>query len=64
MTRASIVGAGMTKFGTHADVTLAELFAEAVLPAFDDAGIDLIASRRLRTRAADARGAVPPDGSE
>jgi MscS family membrane protein len=32
--------------------------------AFDDAGIDLIASRRLRTRAADARGAVPPDGSE
>jgi acetyl-CoA C-acetyltransferase/acetyl-CoA acyltransferase len=29
----------MTKFGTHADVTLAELFAEAALPAFDDAGV-------------------------
>ena len=39
MTRASIVGTGMTKFGTHAGVTLAELFAEAALPAFDDAGI-------------------------
>jgi acetyl-CoA C-acetyltransferase len=39
MTRATVVGAGMTKFGTHADVTLAELFAEAALPAFDDAGV-------------------------
>lgn len=39
MARASIVGAGMTKFGAHADVTLAELFAEAALPAFDDAGV-------------------------
>ncbi|WP_276258890.1 thiolase domain-containing protein [Haloglomus litoreum] len=38
MARASIVGAGMTKFGTHADETLAELFAEAALPALDDAG--------------------------
>jgi len=33
------MGAGITKFGTHADVTLAELFAEAALPAFDDAGV-------------------------
>jgi acetyl-CoA C-acetyltransferase/acetyl-CoA acyltransferase len=39
MARASIVGVGMTKFGTHADVTLAELFAAAALPALDDAGI-------------------------
>jgi acetyl-CoA acetyltransferase len=38
MTRAGIVGAGITKFGTHADVTFTELFAEAALPAFDDAG--------------------------
>lgn len=39
MARASIIGAGMTKFGTHADVTLAELFAEAALPALDDAQV-------------------------
>jgi acetyl-CoA C-acetyltransferase len=39
MTRASIVGTGMTKFGSHPDVTLAELFAEAGLPALDDAAI-------------------------
>jgi threonine aldolase len=39
MTRVGIVGAGMTKFGTHADVTIAELFAEAALPAFDDMGV-------------------------
>ena len=39
MTRAAVAGAGMTKFGTH-DMTLAELFAEAALPAMDDAGVD------------------------
>ena len=39
MIRASIIGAGMTKFGTHADLTLSELFAAAALPALDDAGI-------------------------
>ncbi|MDY6764600.1 MAG: beta-ketoacyl synthase N-terminal-like domain-containing protein, partial [Halobacteria archaeon] len=38
MARASIVGAGMTKFGVH-DMTLAELFAEAAFPAFDEAGV-------------------------
>ena len=38
MTRASVVGVGMTKFGTH-DITLAELFAKAALPALDDAGV-------------------------
>ena len=37
MTRASIVGAGMTRFGVH-DEPLTELFAEAALPAMDDAG--------------------------
>lgn len=39
MVRASIVGAGMTKFGTHGNTTLTELFAEAALPAMDDAGV-------------------------
>ncbi|MDY6778990.1 MAG: beta-ketoacyl synthase N-terminal-like domain-containing protein, partial [Halobacteria archaeon] len=38
MTKASVVGVGMTKFGVH-DATLPELFAEAVFPAFDDAGV-------------------------
>jgi len=38
MSRASVVGAGMTKFGVH-DSTLSELFAEAALSAFDDAGV-------------------------
>lgn len=38
MTRASVAGVGMTKFGTH-DKTLAELFAEAALPALDDADV-------------------------
>ncbi|WP_338729352.1 thiolase domain-containing protein [Haladaptatus sp. DJG-WS-42] len=39
MARASIVGAGMTKFGVH-EATLPELFAEAALPALDDAGVE------------------------
>ncbi|WP_332899576.1 thiolase domain-containing protein [Haladaptatus sp. CMSO5] len=39
MARASIVGAGMTKFGVH-EATLPELFAEAALPAMDDAGVE------------------------
>jgi acetyl-CoA acetyltransferase len=52
MAQASIVGAGMTKFGTHADVTLAELFAEAALPALDDAEVGLLLVR------AGKRGAV------
>lgn len=39
MVRASIVGAGMTKFGKHDGVTLPELFADAALPAMDDAGV-------------------------
>ncbi|MFC6991026.1 thiolase domain-containing protein [Haladaptatus sp. GCM10025707] len=38
MARASIVGAGMTKFGVHEE-TLPELFSEAALPAMDDAGV-------------------------
>ncbi len=38
MARASIVGAGMTKFAIH-DTTLQELFAEAAFGAIDDAGI-------------------------
>lgn len=37
MTRASVVGAGMTTFGPH-ERTLAELFAEAAFEALDDAG--------------------------
>ena len=37
MARASVVGVGMTTFGVH-DATLPELFAEAALPAMDDAG--------------------------
>jgi acetyl-CoA acetyltransferase len=39
MARAAVVGAGMTEFGVH-DTPLQELFGEAALPAFDDAGID------------------------
>jgi acetyl-CoA C-acetyltransferase/acetyl-CoA acyltransferase len=39
MSRASIVGIGMTPFGNH-DKPLPELFAEAVEPAFDDAGVE------------------------
>ncbi|WP_254534957.1 thiolase C-terminal domain-containing protein [Halomarina litorea] len=38
MTRASVVGASMTTFGVH-ETTLTELFAEAALGAFDDAGV-------------------------
>ncbi len=38
MTRASVVGVGMTEFGVH-EKRLAELFADAAFPAFDDAGI-------------------------
>jgi acetyl-CoA C-acetyltransferase/acetyl-CoA acyltransferase len=38
MARASVVGVGMTTFGVH-DGTLPELFAEAALPAMDDAGV-------------------------
>jgi acetyl-CoA acetyltransferase len=38
MARAAVVGAGMTKFGVH-DTPLQELFGEAALDAFDDAGI-------------------------
>lgn len=38
MTRASIIGAGMTDFGPH-DRALPELFADAALPAISDAGI-------------------------
>ena len=38
MTRATVVGAGMTKFGVH-DRPLAEVFADAALDAFDDAGV-------------------------
>jgi acetyl-CoA C-acetyltransferase/acetyl-CoA acyltransferase len=39
MTRASVVGAGMTKFGVH-DTPLQELFGEAAFDAFDDAGVE------------------------
>lgn len=39
MTRASIVGAGMTTFGSHGAIALHELFARAALPALDDAGV-------------------------
>lgn len=38
MSRASVVGAGMTKFGVHED-SLSDLFARAALEAYDDAGI-------------------------
>jgi acetyl-CoA C-acetyltransferase/acetyl-CoA acyltransferase len=38
MVRASVVGAGMTKFGVHA-TPLQELFGEAAMAAFDDAGV-------------------------
>ena len=38
MTRASVIGVGMTPFGVH-ESTLPELFAEAAFPAFDDAGV-------------------------
>ena len=38
MTRASVVGAGMTKFGVH-DTPMQELFGEAAFAAFDDAGV-------------------------
>ena len=34
-----IVGAGMTPFGVH-ESTLPELFADAALPAMDDAGVE------------------------
>lgn len=40
MTRASIVGAGMTKFGRN-DQPLPELFANAALPAVNDAGVSV-----------------------
>ncbi|SNZ06856.1 acetyl-CoA C-acetyltransferase/acetyl-CoA acyltransferase [Natronoarchaeum philippinense] len=36
---AHIVGAGMTRFGVH-ESTLPDLFADAALPALDDAGVD------------------------
>ena len=39
MSRASIIGAGMTTFGSHGAVALHELFAQAALPALDDAGV-------------------------
>ncbi len=39
MSRASVVGVGMTEFGVH-DSKLAELFADAAFPALDDAGVD------------------------
>ncbi len=39
MTRASVVGADMTTFGVH-ESTLSELFAEAALGAYDDAGVE------------------------
>lgn len=39
MTRGSVVGVGMTKFGPH-DKTLGELFAEAAIPAMEDAGVE------------------------
>lgn len=38
VTKAAVVGAGMTRFGPH-DKTLAELFADAALPALTDAGV-------------------------
>ncbi|RNJ26173.1 thiolase C-terminal domain-containing protein [Halosegnis longus] len=38
MTRAAVVGAGMTKFGVH-DTPLQELFGEAAFGALDDAGV-------------------------
>ena len=38
MTRASVIGVGMTPFGVH-EATLPELFAESAFPAFDDAGV-------------------------
>ncbi|WP_256549440.1 thiolase domain-containing protein [Natrinema caseinilyticum] len=37
--RAMVIGAGMTKFGPH-EQPLPELFADAALPALDDAGIE------------------------
>ncbi|WP_345784909.1 thiolase domain-containing protein [Natrinema sp. 1APR25-10V2] len=37
--RATVIGAGMTKFGPH-EQPLPELFADAALPALDDAGIE------------------------
>ena len=38
MSRASVVGVGMTKFGVH-DTNLVELFCDAAFPALDDAGV-------------------------
>jgi acetyl-CoA C-acetyltransferase len=38
MTKASVVGAGMTNFGVYTE-PLSELFADAALPALDDAGV-------------------------
>jgi acetyl-CoA C-acetyltransferase len=38
MSRAAVVGTGMTTFGQH-DTPLEELFADAALPAMDDAGV-------------------------
>lgn len=40
MTRAMIVGVGMTPFGRHPDVHYADLAAEAIELALDDAGMD------------------------
>jgi acetyl-CoA C-acetyltransferase/acetyl-CoA acyltransferase len=39
MSKASVVGVGMTKFGPL-ETTLAELFADAALPALHDSGVD------------------------
>ena len=39
MARASVIGANMTTFGVH-ERTLSELFIEASLGAYDDAGVD------------------------
>lgn len=38
MTKATVVGVGMTEFGVH-DQTLPELFADAAFPALDEAGV-------------------------
>ena len=39
MAKAIVTGAGMTEFGPH-ESTLPELFADAALPAMDDAGVE------------------------
>jgi len=39
MSATSVVGTGMTKFGVHTK-PLAELFADAAIPALDEAGVE------------------------